>query len=182
MCLKRQLSFASNLTEVQDRLASSKHNYQDNVPDSELKRLAIRTANMLEMLTGYSTEIITRAHYKNTGMLADDLHAIDTNPTIVLDRGEGLRPIIRNGTDRYRLLDSRVGGSLLQDRTVNKSEPYGGNPQAFDRLWTIEELFLEMRFIIRLGNRQSLILADAIRNVDSARSAFESYYYAKCGV
>lgn len=145
--------------------------------------------SVLRMLTGYPIWIREAGVY-NSVDLSTDLIENDSNPTIILEKDEGLRPLIMSGTDSYRLLDCRMGGTLnekasggTQRSTVavykedNPSNIHN-ETEAYDRLRTEDEVLKNMTVVIRLGTDQTLNSSDAVKKLDPAiRAAFNAYYY-----
>ncbi|KAJ9093871.1 hypothetical protein QFC21_006244 [Naganishia friedmannii] len=169
--------------DVQERLTYVKGEMS---AEPLLAPLLKNTVGILQMLTGYPVEIKSVKEYADAVTLAKDLTDVDAIPTIILDSDGGIRPIITNGTDRYRLLDSRMGGTLNRHgtggdlRNDDAHHYYRGNTaEAYDRTRTIEEVRTSMAWIIRLAQKQSLNFADATEKLAPAKAAFDSYYYEK---
>lgn len=138
----------------------------------------------LEMLTGYNaTYRVNGEYWSNRTMLKTEL--AESQPTLYMDKYEGLRPLITNGTDTYRLLDSRMGGTLNEkasggtQRSTNPEKYYRSSihddPEAYDRLITADDVANDMHYVLRFEVQMNA--TDAIRKLKPARAAFNSYYY-----
>jgi hypothetical protein len=201
----RVLDKAFDHPEVIDRLLKNPDYDKDmytppatpDVPRAS-KMLIKRTAAMLEMLTGYKVELKTKeSDYASSDVLKNDLAAgqgVDGTPTIVYDTDLGMRPIIMNtnpsnSADKpYRLLDCRVGGAMNFTgvpadsvtgylRSIDPTQPYHGVPEAYDRFRSLEEVFGNVTWVLRLADQKTLNIADVDEGLKPLQASFDSYYY-----
>lgn len=201
----RAIAKAFDHPEVIDRLLKNPDYDKDmytppatpNVPRAP-KMVITRARAILEMLTGYKVELKTKEfNYASSDALKTDLAAgqgVDGIPTIVYDADLGMRPIIMNtdiskGADKpYRLLDCRSGGAMNFTgdsadsatgylRSTDPTQPYHGVEEAYDRFRSLEEVFSNVTWVLRLADQKTLNIADVAEGLKPLQASFDSYYY-----
>ncbi|KAJ9124037.1 hypothetical protein QFC22_000830 [Naganishia vaughanmartiniae] len=190
----RAIAKAFDHPHVKDRLLRNpmyNSEMYTKAPEDPRKTMAI-----FEMLTGYKVELVTKKdNYTTSEVMKNDLASgkgVDGIPTIVYDSDGGMRPIIMNHdsdtntAQPYRLLDCRVAGTMnltgipigyasSYSRTTNKDAPYA--PEGWDRLRSLEEVYNNVTWVLRLTDQKSLDIADTVENFAPLRASFDSYYY-----
>jgi hypothetical protein len=161
--------------------------------DMEMRtRTITRARAILEMLTGYNVELNEKAAFNSPDVLRSFLasgQGVDGIPTIVYDADLGMRPIIMNtdiskSADKlYRLLDCRAHGAMNftgipPDVAMAYYRPVDrGSDEAFDRFRSLDEVFNNVTWVLRLADQKTLNIADVDEGLKPLQASFDSYYY-----